>query len=215
MEMGKYIEDKAKLMRESRQLRRLEILMDVVYAIVIWRIFTILPRPDKGVWTWDTFGSFLSTNILDVLIVIIGLIIVTIYWLQNNALFGNLERTDNWHTAISILQIFFLLLFLYSIRLGVLLGAGVAARLLESITAALVGIASVLGWSYAIKDRRLLAPEVSQEEARQLQERILVEPTTAIITIPCAFIGPILWEISWFLYPLLVALVKRRKKTVK
>ena len=132
-----------------------------------------------------------------------------------DALFGNLERTDNWHTAISILQIFFLLLFLYSIRLGVLLGAGVAARLLESITAALVGIASVLGWSYAIKDRRLLAPEVSQEEARQLQERILVEPTTAIITIPCVFIGPVLWEISWFLYPLLVALVKRRKKTVK
>lgn len=215
MVMKEHTEDKAKHIRESRQLRRLEILMDVVYAIVIWRIFTILPRPDKGVWTWDTFGSFLSTNILDVLIVIIGLIIVIIYWLQSNALFGNLERTDNWHTAISILQIFFLLLFLYSIRLGVLLGAGLAARLLESITAALVGIASVLGWSYAIKDRRLLAPEVSQEEARQLQERILVEPTTAIITIPCTFIGPILWEISWFLYPLLVALVKRRKKTVK
>ena len=206
------MEDKARVMRESRQLRRLEILMDVVYALVIWRIFMILPRPLKGEWTWESVSSFLLSNWLDVLIVIIALLIVIIYWLQNNALFGNLVRTDNRHTAISIFQIFFLLLFLYSIRLGVVLQGGLGARLMESITAALVGITSVLAWSYAIKNHRLLTPEVSQQEARLLLERILVEPTTALITIPFAFIGPVYWEIAWFLYPLLVYVAKRRKK---
>jgi uncharacterized membrane protein len=212
MEMKEHTEDKAKLVRERRQLRRLEILMDVVYAIVIWRIFMLLPRPERGDWTWESVSLMLSANVIDIVVVIIALIIVIIYWLQNNALFGNLDRTDNRHTAIAILQIFFLLLFLYSIRLGVLFDGGLGPRVLESVTAALVGIASVLGWSYAIKNHRLLAPDVAEQEARQLLERILVEPTTALITIPCALIGPILWEVAWFLYPLLVFLAKRRKR---
>ena len=212
MEMKERIEDKSKIVRETRQLRRLEILMDVVYAIVIWRIFMFFPRPERGDRTWESVSSLLSTNLIDIALVIIALIVVIIYWLQNNALFGNLDRTDNRHTAIAILQIFFLLLFLYSIRLGVIFEGTLGTRVFESITAALVGIASVLGWAYAIKNHRLLAPDVTEHEARQLLERILVEPTTALITIPCAFIGPMLWETSWFLYPLLVFIAKRRKK---
>ncbi len=40
-------EDKAELIRGTRQLRRLEMLMDVVYALVIWRLFMLMPRPEK------------------------------------------------------------------------------------------------------------------------------------------------------------------------
>ena len=38
----------ATITAQMRQLRRLEMLIDVVYAIVIWRIFTLIPRPEKG-----------------------------------------------------------------------------------------------------------------------------------------------------------------------
>jgi hypothetical protein len=31
-----------------RQLRRLEVLTDVIFAIAIWRIFMMLPRPGGG-----------------------------------------------------------------------------------------------------------------------------------------------------------------------
>ena len=80
----------------------------------------------------------------------------------------------------------------------------------------LVGIAGGWGWAYAIKNHRLLLPEVTEMYAYQLRDRILAEPITAIITIPMAFFGPILWEISWFTYPLVVWLVKqwRPSKTV-
>ncbi len=40
-------EDEAELIRGTRQLRRLEILVDVVYALVIWRLFMLMPRPEK------------------------------------------------------------------------------------------------------------------------------------------------------------------------
>ncbi len=200
-------EDRAKFRRESLQLQRLARMVDVVYAIIIWRAFTLLPRPTAEQLSWEHIGAFLSANIGGFLLVIIGIVITIIYWIQNNVLFGNLQSTDSRHTILSILQLFFLLVFLVSLRLGIDLGASNGTRALESIAAALVGIAGGWGWSYAIKNHRLLLPEVTEQYAYQLRDRILAEPITAVITIPVAFVGPILWEISWLSYPLVVLVV--------
>jgi hypothetical protein len=91
----------------------------------------------------------------------------------------------------------------------------VITRALESITASLVGIAGGWGWTYAIKNHRLLIPEVTEQYAYHLRDRILAEPITAIITLPCAFVGPIIWEISWLSYPLVIWLVRRRRLSKK
>ncbi len=210
--MKETVDSLAKLERESRQLRRLEVLIDVIFAIVIWRIFILIPRPGTSDWHWDAIGPFLSANVLTFILVALSIVIVIIYWLQNNALFNNLDRTDSRHTAISIVQIFFLLCFLLSIRLGVVLEASAGTRAFESSTAALVGIASAWGWSYAIKNRRLVSPDLTDQEAGDLQIRFLAEPITALITLPCAFIGPWIWEVSWLLYPLIAFLLRQRKK---
>ncbi len=208
-------EDKAKFRRESLQLQRLARMVDVVYAIIIWRAFTLLPRPTAEQLSWEHIGAFLSANIGGFLLVFIGIVVTIIYWLQNNVLFGNLQSTDSRHTILSILQLFFLLVFLVSLHLGIDLGASTGTRALESIAAALVGIAGGWGWLYAIKNNRLLLPEVTEQYARRLRDRILAEPITAIITIPLAFVGPIIWEISWLSYPLVVLLVRGRRRAKK
>lgn len=213
--MKETVEGLAKLERESRQLRRLEVLIDVVFAIVIWRAFMLIPRPGEGGWSWDSITDMLASNILTFIIVMICVVVAIVYWLQNNALFGNLDRTDGLHTALSILQIFFLLLFLYSIRVGATLEASVGTRAFESCTAALVGIASAMGWSYAIKNRRLISADLTDQEAGDLQIRILAEPITALITLPCAFIGPWIWEASWLLYPLIAFVLRKRRRAAK
>ncbi len=205
-------EDKAKLKREYLQLHRLERMVDVVYAIIIWRVFLLLPRPTAEQFSWEHIGAFLNANIGVFLLVIIGTVVTIIYWIQNNVLFGNLQSTDSRHTILSILQLFFLLVFLVSMRLGIELGASNATRALESIAAALIGIAGGWGWSYAIKNHRLLLPEVTEQYALRLRDRILAEPITAIITLLFAFVGPILWEISWLSYPLVVKLVRGRRR---
>ena len=205
-------EDKTRLRRESLQLRRLARMIDVVYAILIWRFFMLLPRPTAEQLSWEHIGSFLSANIGGFLSIVIGIVVAIIYWIQNNVLFGNLQSTDSRHTILSILQLFFLLIFLLSLRLGIELGASNGTRALESMAAALVGISGGWGWAYAIKNHRLLFPEVTEQYAYQLRDRILAEPITACITLPCAFVGPILWEISWLSYPLVVWLVRRRRR---
>ena len=205
-------DDKAKLKRETLQLHRLTRMIDVVYAIVIWRIFILLPSPTAEQLSWEHIGAFLSDNIGVFLMVLIGIAVTIIYWIQNNVLFGNLKSTDSRHSILSILQLFFLLVFLLSLGDGIKLGASTGTRALESITAALVGIAGVWSWAYAIKNHRLLLPEVTEQYAYGLRDRILAEPITAIITVPFAFAGPILWEISWLSYPLIVSLVRRRRQ---
>ena len=208
-------EDKARSRRESLQLRRLTRIIDVVYAIVIWRLFVLLPNPTAEQLTWEYIGSFLIDNIGAFLMVFIGIVVTIIYWIQNNVMFGNLKSTDTRHSILSILQLFFLLSFLMSLREGIELGPSAGTRALESVTAALVGIAGGWGWAYAVKNHRLLLPEVTEQYAYQLRDRILAEPITAIITLPCAFVGPILWEVSWLSYPLVVWLVRKRRRAKK
>ena len=201
-------EDKARQKRETLQMLRLERIADVIYAIIIWRCFMLLPRPTAEQWNWELISTFFSDNVGTFAVVFIGIVFTIVYWLQNNVLFGNLRGTDSRHTILSILQLFFLLIFLVSLRLGIEVGASTGTRLFESLAAAMVGIAGGWGWVYAIKNHRLLLPEVTEKYAYQLRNRIMAEPITAIITIPMAFFGPILWEISWFSYPLVVWLLK-------
>ncbi len=206
------VEDRARQKRETLQMHRLERMTDVVYAIVVWRCIMLLPRPTAALWNWEFISAYISDNGTTFVSVLFVIVFTIIYWVQNNILFGNLRGTDSRHTILSILQIFFLLIFLLSLRLYIDLGAFTGILVFRSIAAALVGIAGGWGWAYAIKNNRLLLPEVTEDYAHQLRDRFLAEPITAIITLPVAFLGPILWQISWFSYPIVVILVKKCRR---
>jgi uncharacterized membrane protein len=202
--------DQEASIRYARQLRRLETLMDVVFALVIWRLFQLIPRPadDDTRSVWEVLSSEPSAA----LTIVIGVAIVIIYWNQNNLLFGYLERTDGRHTTLAIIQLFCLLLFLYAIAIGTNFEAGTDTRLFESVTALMVGVPAYFGWRHAKRDRRLISPELSDEEADEISVQILTEPITAAITIPFAIFTPLLWEASWFSYPIVSRLLEKRKE---
>ena len=97
---------------------------------------------------------------------------------------------------------------------GPLLDA-LGARAFESLAAANVGLWGALAWRYASKNRRLLRDDVTDLQAKQLAVRITGEPLTAAVTFPVAFVGPIFWELSWFAYPVIAGIVRRRAKAMK
>lgn len=197
--------------REQRQLRRLETLIDVVYGITIWQLFRLLPRPEENP-EWSTLPEMLLDSGLNFVIAVIALIIVIIYWIQSNLLFKYLVRTDSWHIGLSIAQIFSLLLFLYSIRVGVGFEAGAVSRIFESSMACLLGVFSFAAWYYALTRGKLVTEELSTDEAKAITQRIKAEPVTAAITIPFAA-GMWMWEMSWFIYPFVVYVYNRRFKS--
>ena len=124
--------------------------------------------------------------------------------MQNNLLFGHLQRTDSRHSALLILQVFCLLLFMYAISVGTNYKAATDLRVFESLTALLVGIPSYWAWRHAKFQGKLVSPSLSKKDADAISVRILGEPITAAITIPFAFFSPVLWEVAWFSYPLIL-----------
>jgi uncharacterized membrane protein len=196
--------------REQRQLRRLETLMDVVFGITIWRLFTLLPRPEENP-EWNSLVDMLLDSGLNFAVAVIALIIVIIYWVQSNLLFKYLVRTDGWHIGLSIAQMFSLLLFLYAIRVGIGFEGNAATRIFESSMACLLGVFSFAAWYYALHKGNLVTDELEADEAKSITERIKAEPITAAITIPFAA-GMWMWELSWFVYPVVVYIYKRKFK---
>ncbi len=195
-----------------KQLLRLERLTDLVYALVIWRIFMLLPRPNFDNPEWSTVGEMLTSQWSGFVVPILSILIVIIYWLQSNALLSRLKATNAIHTGISIFQVFFVLFYLYALSLGIGLGSESDTRVLESSAAALIGAVAYLGWWYAGAKGALISEDVSDEEAKEVASSNLAEPLTALLTIPAAFIGPWAWELSWFLYPFLKWMFGRRLK---
>ncbi|MBT8461165.1 MAG: hypothetical protein KJO44_01490 [Gemmatimonadetes bacterium] len=186
--------------RDTSQLRRLETLTDVVYGIAIWRVFMLFPRPDEPAWNWHSWREFFASEGLTVLLIAIAVAVLIIYWLQSNTLFSLVERADGKFAVRAIIQLFFVLLFLFSIRVGTELPASAWTRGFESIAALLLGLSSTWMWSYAQKGRRLLHEDVTDDEARAVRRRIAAEPATALFTLPFVF-TPIFWELAWFTYP--------------
>ncbi len=205
------MKSKAKLEIQKNQYSRLATLIDCIYALVLVIIVTQLPVPSEEEWAGGTLIEFLTSQGNDLFPVIIALVLLITYWIQNNSLFGNLVRTDNIHTSLSLLQIFFVFSYLYAVSLGTEENFEGQSSVLafQSITAALIGIAGAMSWFYAQQNQRLLSDELTHLEIREMQISLLGEPITALITLPCAFLGGIAWEISWFSYPLVVRLLRR------
>jgi len=198
--------------RDKRQLYRLQTLVDVVFGILIIRLFTLLPHlrnPESG--DFDPLVIFTESGEKFVMFVI-GFILVAIYWYQNNKTTGNLVRTDLKHTTLSIAQLMFLLLYFYSIRLDVETNSDVLTLFMQSVTLALTGFTGVIAWVYANKYSDLVSEAVSTEQAHIIRVSILSEPLAATFTIPFAFIGPGVWNISWLSVLFFGFLLNRRHK---
>jgi uncharacterized membrane protein len=195
------------LQREGRQLRRLESLIDTVFALVIVIMVFDLPDPDDSI-VFD-LGTFVAFRVDSLVLAMLGVIVVLVYWFQSNLLLGNLKRTDGKHAAISLIQIFLVLAYLLSVSLGIEVGTEPLVLAAQSIFAALVGFAAAAAWWYASYNRRLLTPEIDNDDVSALRLRVLAEPLTAVLTLALVFVSATAWEIGWLAYPLVAALLSK------
>ena len=210
--MSKVEKTLAQKERDERQLRRLQTLMDVVFGVLLIRIFTFLPHPTKPeTGDFDPLVIFTQGG-ENFIMFIIGFILITIYWIQNNKTTGNLVATDGKHTTLSIMQLLFLLLYLYSVRLDMETQSDLLALFMQSVSLALAGLAGVSAWVYASNHSEMVSEAVSTQEANELKISILAEPLAALVTIPFAFIGPGIWNLSWLSVIVFGILLKKRHK---
>lgn len=198
--------------RGEKQLFRLGVIIDVLYALMIYKLFTFMPNPDVDDFGRDELYAVLSESYLNYTVIIIGLVLVILYWGMSNAQFGNLKRTNGTHSTLSILQVFMLMIYIYFVRLDAEFGGEVLLMQLQSTFLAIAGILSVWSWHYSVKND-LVSDAPTKLEKSNMYLKLMPEPTVAILTFPFAWFGPEIWTLSWvLLIPVGWALKRYRSK---
>jgi len=202
------------LERGERQLTRVMTIVDVLYGLMIFRAFLLMPRPEVDHFTANEIVSVLKTSYINYLVMAVGMILILLYWGQSHVIFGNLKRTDSRLSILAILQAFFVLLYLYFIRLDIEMGGQTLVLRLESISLAIAGGIGVWSWHHANK-QGLITETVTDLEKDKTYLKLMPEPITSVLTLPFAVFGPNIWTISWLLMIPVSFILKKVRKGMK
>jgi uncharacterized membrane protein len=206
--------DKAGSEQGKKHLRRLETFLDVVYALLFFQILLYLPHSEDMAWADKPLGlvSLLWANAGELLRIIVGMGLTIIFWNLNNKLFGPLVRTNGRHATFALLQMFFVSLFIYFAISDPALAGGPSSPALQSVSLFIAGFVGLWGWSYARKNH-LVNEDLTEAEKDRVVRSGLIEPITALLNTPLAFVGPIAWTLGWFIIPFPVMWIIRKSKS--
>ena len=205
----------AEIYRQRNTLVRIQTLLDVIFGLMIFGLFRLMPQPtDEQLANRDFIGMFSESGI-NLLIILIGIILIIIYWGQSNRQFGNLNRIDGRVATLAIVQVFCLLIYLYFMRLDNETDGDEFTLLMESVFMAIAGFIGVYNWEYSRK-KGYFDDQLSAEESIETSYKFLPEPIVALITIPLAFAGTMYYTVGWLLIiPLTWYLNRRKKKKIE
>jgi len=202
----------ADLKHDERLLKRIQTLIDVVYGLVLFQLFLLLPKPTSEMIASGNMSEMLSQEWPKLLTVVIGIIWIIIYWGQSNTQFGYLKRTNKSLSALSIVQIFLLMLYLYFIKLDNETDGDVLALFSQSVCLALAGFIGVYFWKYASLNK-MLFDELKESERVEHFYKFMPEPIAAVITIPFAFVDVLWYTLAWLsVIPISIYYKRRSKK---
>ena len=189
---------KAVIERGEKQLWRLSVIIDVLYALMIYRLFSFMPSPEIDGFGREELFKVLTESYLNYTVVFIGIVLIILYWGLSNRLFGNLKHTNGTHATLSILQIFSLMLYIYFVKLDAQFSGETSLMVMQSTFLAIAGFLSVFSWHYALKNN-LVSDAPTKKEKENMYIKLLPEPLVSVITIPLAFFGPGIWTLGWLL----------------
>ena len=218
MQMLKKTEpSKAQIERGVGLLNSIRVVINVLYALLIFQVFLILPRPDDPDLKYHTLGQIYSENLNQLLVIVVGLILIIMYWIQFNRQLGNLVRSSPIHASLSVVQMICLMLYLYFVRFDMEFDGMKLALQMESIFLALAGFIGAYNWRYARK-HKLTSDQITDNEEMSLFYSLLPEPMASLFTLPFAAFGPGIWTISFLsIIPIgyILKLVRKKYDTTK
>ncbi|MCF6222760.1 MAG: hypothetical protein L3J34_03425 [Flavobacteriaceae bacterium] len=188
----------AELERGVGILNSLKVIINVLYALMIFQAFLILPRPDDPELEYHSLSQIFSEHIMQLVLIVVGLIMIITYWIQFNKQLGNLVRSSPMHATLAVIQMFCLMLYLYFVRFDLEFEGMTLALQMESVFLALAGFIGVYNWIYARKNN-LTSDQINEDEERTILYQILPEPIAALFSLPFASISPAAWTLSFLI----------------
>lgn len=196
-------------------LRSVKIMTNVIFALLIFQTFLILPRPGDPELERQSLLDLFAEHTNQLLVILVGIVLVLIYWGQVNLLSGNLKRSSPTHAILCLVQVILLMLYLYFLRFDIEYDGMTLALQMESILLALAGFVGAFSWYYA-KSMKLTTESIDNKEYKDILFRILPEPIASAFTLPFAVYGPGIWTLSFLsIIPIGMILRHYRKRAEK
>ena len=203
---------KAQIERGVGLLNSIRIVINVLYALMIFQTFLILPRPGDPLLEYNSLPQIYAENINELLVIVVGLVLIVMYWIQFNRQLGNLVRSSPVHASLAVAQMICLMIYLYFVRFDMEFDGMQLALQMESIFLALAGFIGAFNWRYA-RTNKLTSDQINNDEEMAMFYSLLPEPVTSLFTLPFASFGPTIWTISFLaIIPISYVLKLIRKK---
>jgi hypothetical protein len=196
----------------DERLRSLDRFLDVVFALMFFRIVQFLPSFQDRHWVALPHGliSLLAADPTNLARIVFGLIVVVYYWTRKNALLSLVVRSDGAFATLSITSLSLLCFFAYALVADPTLVGGPPTLLLQSVSLFLASLFGFLALRYAIRSG-LMRPDRTPS-AEHIAWVDLSNPLTAMIAIGLSWSGATVWTLSWFVFmPLFGWLLARRR----
>ena len=193
-------------------LNSIKIVVNVLFALLIFQVFLMLPRPGDPELELKLLEQIFSENAMQLLTILVGLILIIVYWVQSNLLLSNITRSTPTHAVLSLVQVLLLMIYLYFLRFDMEYDGMTIALQMESVFLALAGFVGAYNWRYA-KSINLTSEKISKKEELDLFYKILPEPITSLFTLPFATLGAGVWTLAFlFIIPITWVLKIIRRK---
>ena len=203
---------KAQLERGVGLLNSIRIVINLLYALLIFQTFLILPRPGDPLLEYNSLPQIYAENINELLVIVVGLVLIVMYWIQFNRQLGNLVRSSPVHASLAVAQMICLMIYLYFVRFDMEYDGMQLALQMESIFLALAGFIGAFNWRYA-RTNKLTSAQINNDDEMAMLYILLPEPVTSLFTLPFASFGPTIWTISFLaIIPISYVLKLIRKK---
>jgi hypothetical protein len=198
----------------SRGLRRLEVFLDVLYALLAFHMLSYLPPVRDMSWASKPLGLLgaLTSHGRELWRAVMGMGVTAICWQVSATRLARLRLTDAVHTTISLVQAGLLCFFVYFAICDPTLTGGPSSRALQCGSVALAAAVGHLGWIYA-RWRGFIDAETRPEQIEAIETSARTEIATAVLNTPLSWVGPTSWTLGWVIIPLLVrgGLLRRQR----
>ena len=192
----KQIPTLAQIERGVGLLGSIKIVINVLYALLIFQTFLILPRPGDPELEYLTLTQMFSEHVSQLLMIVVGFVLIVMYWIQFNRQLGNLVRSSPMHATLSVIQMVCLMIYLYFVRFDMEYDGLKLALQMESLFLALAGFIAAYSWRYA-RRHDLTSDQINDDEEMSIFYSLLPEPMAALFTLPFASFGPDIWTLAF------------------
>ena len=195
-------------------LERIPFFSDAVIAIAITLLaieIRLPPVAESGslipalVSLWPRYMSFA-----------ISFVVIGTYWLAHHKMFEYIDRYDRGLLWLNLLFLLCIAFTPFPTAVVGEYGLHTVAQIFYAASITVTGITKTILWLYASHKGRLLRPDVTAAQIRDVTLRSYVTPLVFLLSIPFAFLHPAAPIIVWSVAPfILTGLIRVSTRTAR